>query len=66
MRRLRHDPAGARDSYRQVQVRLDPAAYWALERLAIVQGVAPTTMARMLMRKALADAIEQTARGPLP
>jgi len=60
------DTGSARDADRQVQVRLDPDAYAALAKLAFVQGLAPTTMARMLFRKALDDAISEAANNPLP
>jgi hypothetical protein len=60
------DLGSATDHDRQVGVRLDSSAYAVLEALALREGVAPTTMARMLMRKALSDARAEAARGPLP
>jgi hypothetical protein len=66
-RRPARELAGsARAQDRQVGVRLDAHAYAILEALALRKGVAPTTMARMLMRKALSDARAKALRGPLP
>jgi hypothetical protein len=62
----RAELGSATDRDRQVGLRLDSSAYSVLEALALREGVAPTTMARMLMRKALSDARAAAARGPLP
>jgi hypothetical protein len=56
----------ARESDPQVLIRLDPEAYAILSRIALSRGVAPTTMARMLMRKALREARAEAVRSPLP
>jgi hypothetical protein len=44
---------------RQVLIRLDYHAYSRLSMLAMLDGVAPTTEARMLFRRALARALEE-------
>ena len=53
------DCGTARDVDRQVLIRLDPAAYSRLSMLALLDGVAPTTKARMLLRGALAEALRE-------
>ena len=47
-------------------IRLDSYAYSVLGALAAREGVAPTTMARMLLRGALAGAMAPDANDPLP
>jgi hypothetical protein len=56
----------ARDADRQVGIRLDPPAFGVLTALALREGVSRTTMARMLLRKALSDAMREASNGPLP
>jgi hypothetical protein len=46
-------PAPARDQDRQVLVRLDWGTYQRLSVIAELRGVAPSTMARMLLRRGL-------------
>jgi hypothetical protein len=57
------EDAPARDQDRQVLIRLDWAAYSRLAALAELEGVAATTKARMLLRKALREALEEWANG---
>jgi hypothetical protein len=48
----------ARKDYKQVGVRLSWEQYGALERAAKIYGVAPTTMARMLIKRGAEAVVE--------
>jgi hypothetical protein len=63
---LIEEAGNARRQYRQVCIRLDGGAYAILARIAMRSRVSPTTMARILLRKALANAVSDPADRPLP